>query len=237
MANTKTSTSSQPFTFTIQVISDTVCPWCYIGKKTLDAAMASYAARHPGGATFNLTWSPFMLYPRAPEKGISKHRLLSTVYGPHGAPQILSRLTVLGSQPSVDINFSWRGTTGNSRNSHRLILLCSADKKKQSELIDALFDYNFQRGLDISDPLVLAKIGYELKLFDSEAAGLSWLIEGDEKTNQVNSESEKAKNSMGMVAAPSYLVNGRWQVGGMQESSTWEDVFERVRRESSSSQI
>ncbi|KAK3994618.1 thioredoxin-like protein [Cladorrhinum sp. PSN332] len=221
--NTATSSSSQPFTFTISVISDTVCPWCYIGKKTLDSAIASYTSRHPN-TQFQLTWSPFMLYPRAPASGISKHRLLSKIYSSR-APQILTRLTSLGLEQSI--NFCWQGSTGNSRNSHRLILLSDSSPT----VVETLFKYNFERGYDISDVATLARIGVELGLFGTERDGIEWFSSGDEMVEQVDDASSKAK-ARGMVASPSYVVNGRWQVGGMQEKKVWLEVLERVRSES-----
>ncbi|EAQ85143.1 predicted protein [Chaetomium globosum CBS 148.51] len=107
------------FTFEIDVYSDPICPWCYIGKEALDKAMASYVTEHPD-TEFKLTWKPYMLWPNAGVSAYDKGTVLQTVFGPN-TPSIRRRLTQLGAQ--YDIDFKWEGKTGNSRDAHKLILL------------------------------------------------------------------------------------------------------------------
>ncbi|AEO64091.1 uncharacterized protein THITE_2019398, partial [Thermothielavioides terrestris NRRL 8126] len=107
------------FTFEIDVYSDTICPWCYIGKKALDNAIATYTAQHPD-AEFKLTWKPYMLWPHARVSAFDKGELLRAIYGPD-APAMLERFTRLGAEYGID--FRWGGKTGNTRDSHKLILL------------------------------------------------------------------------------------------------------------------
>ncbi|KAK4463793.1 thioredoxin-like protein [Cladorrhinum samala] len=256
------SSGPSPITITIQTISDTGCPFCYLGSRTLSIAMSSYAAAAAAAAgksavTFQTTWSPFILYPRAPVSAISKHSLLSFVYGAR-ASAMLSRLSTLGDRHGI--SFLWQGTTGNSRDSHRLILLAAAaaasldssEKEnsnpsganddqssnssssscsKQDKAIETLFNWNFERAEDISDRAVLSRIGVELGIWDSEEKGAEWFgsEEAERIGRRVDEESGRARAS-GVVAAPSYVINGRWQVGGMQEVEAWKEIFERVTR-------
>ncbi|KAK4229446.1 thioredoxin-like protein [Podospora fimiseda] len=228
MTTTTNPLDTSPFTFSIQIISDTVCPWCYIGHKSLQAAISSHLSVYPN-TTFDLSWSPFILYPQAPPSAIEKSLLLQKIYS-HRSPQILSRLSHLGSLYSIP--FSWKGKTGNSINSHRLILLSSSiSPSLQSELINTLFKQNFEQGIDISDPAVLAKIGTEFGLFPDQEAGLNWFNDGEENEllERVIKESQESKKR-GVKASPSYLINGRWQVGGMQETTIWLGVLENIRK-------
>ncbi|KAK4031156.1 DSBA-like thioredoxin domain-containing protein, partial [Parachaetomium inaequale] len=107
------------FTFEIDVYSDPICPWCYIGQETLDKAMASYTAQHPD-AEFKLTWKPYMLWPNVGVSAHDKGAALRAIYGP-STPSMLARLDRLGAQYGID--FKWEGKTGNSRDAHKLILL------------------------------------------------------------------------------------------------------------------
>ncbi|KAK4154352.1 DSBA-like thioredoxin domain-containing protein [Chaetomidium leptoderma] len=104
------------FTFEIDVYSDPICPWCYIGKEALDRAMATYTAQHPD-ADFKLTWKPYMLWPNAGVSAYDKGASLRAAFGAR-APVMLERLDLLGTQYGID--FRWEGKTGNSRDAHKL---------------------------------------------------------------------------------------------------------------------
>ncbi|KAK0709717.1 DSBA-like thioredoxin domain-containing protein [Lasiosphaeria miniovina] len=105
----------------VDIHSDTVCPWCYLGKKSLDSAIATFRARHPG-VDFDLVWRPYILHPTAKASSYPKGSSISAVLGPRAGP-IFERIAATGAE--YGINFRWEGLTGNSRDSHKLILLAA----------------------------------------------------------------------------------------------------------------
>ncbi|KAK4105196.1 DSBA oxidoreductase, partial [Parathielavia hyrcaniae] len=107
------------FTIEIDVYSDLVCPWCYLGKKILDKAIATYKAQHPE-ADFKLIWKPYLLWPDAGVSAYERTAGLQAMYGPN-TPAVLERLARFGAQYGID--FRWDGKSGNSRDAHKLVLL------------------------------------------------------------------------------------------------------------------
>ncbi|KAK0708227.1 hypothetical protein B0H67DRAFT_454983, partial [Lasiosphaeris hirsuta] len=107
------------FTFDIVVYSDTVCPWCYIGKKGLDSAMETHRKRYPDDE-FNLVWKPFILYPNAKVSAYDKKTSFFAKFG-HSTPALFERVAKAGVP--YGITFLWEGRTGSSHDSHKLILL------------------------------------------------------------------------------------------------------------------
>ncbi|THV73677.1 thioredoxin-like protein [Aureobasidium pullulans] len=109
--------------FHIKIYSDTVCPWCYIGLKTLEQAITLYQRTYPGGSKdlFHITWSPFYLDPSAPIPGILAETRIAQKNGADRAEGIKMRLKRVGKAHGIDFTFA--GKVGNTRDSHRLMYL------------------------------------------------------------------------------------------------------------------
>ncbi|AEO58841.1 hypothetical protein MYCTH_2035523, partial [Thermothelomyces thermophilus ATCC 42464] len=107
------------FTIEIEVYSDLICAWCYIGKRALDKAIHLYKTEHPD-VEFRLTWKPYMLWPNAGVSAYRKWAILEHIFGPR-ALSIRSRIDQLGER--YGISFRWEGRSGNTRDAHKLILL------------------------------------------------------------------------------------------------------------------
>ncbi|KAI0477464.1 thioredoxin-like protein [Xylariaceae sp. FL0804] len=109
----------EPAHFTIELIVDTICPFCFIGTTSLNAAIRNYKTRHPD-ATFEVTVSPFILAPNAARSAYDKTHYYTRY---RGLPESrFAHWAQLGRD--YGINFSWRGTTGNTRDSHKLLRFC-----------------------------------------------------------------------------------------------------------------
>ncbi|KAK4185547.1 hypothetical protein QBC35DRAFT_439121, partial [Podospora australis] len=119
-----TQTTPPSFTFSIDMYADTVCVWSYIGSKILDQAIDAYKSALPPDerdkVTFDLTWRPYVLYPNAGVSVRTKKDAIHKIYSLN-APSIFSRLESLTKQYQIPL--VWEGSTGNSINSHKLILL------------------------------------------------------------------------------------------------------------------
>ncbi|KAK1755717.1 thioredoxin-like protein [Echria macrotheca] len=217
--------------FTVDVYADTVCPWCYIGKKSLDAAIAQHRASFPED-DFEINWRPYILFPNAKVSAYHKKDSFTLKFGP-SAPAVLARMDAAAAP--YNIHLTWEGRTGSSRDSHKLILLSSSSssssspQKVQSEFIDALFQGNQTQGKDISDRKgFLIPTALEHGLADDEETLLQYL-DSEEADRRVDEEAARARRDVGVAAVPSYVVNGRYRVGGMQEPGVFTGLFERIR--------
>ncbi|KAK3692632.1 DSBA-like thioredoxin domain-containing protein [Podospora appendiculata] len=247
------------FTIDVEVYSDTACPWCYIGKKSLDRAMETFRTRrqqqqHGNGdgqdeqveeVEFNVVWKPFLLFSKARVSGYQKGAPIISMYGLARAPAVFARLQTAGA--AHGITFLWEGRTGNTLDSHKLIMLAREQgKAKQDATIAALYRGVFETGKDPSDREFLVATALAVGLAPDEAAVLAWL-DGDEAQRMVCESASRPGEAEAAVAAaraarakggldditavPSYVVQGRFRVGGMQEPEVFVGLFERVLRE------
>ncbi|KAK3316131.1 hypothetical protein B0H66DRAFT_478352, partial [Apodospora peruviana] len=106
--------------FDVEIYADTVCPWCYIGKKSLDSAIDTYTTRYPDDV-FDIAWRPFILWPNMAISAYDKLSPIVKMFGPVRAPGVFERLEANGLEQGI--RFQWRGRMGNSIDSHKLIML------------------------------------------------------------------------------------------------------------------
>ncbi|TVY48466.1 hypothetical protein LOCC1_G001933 [Lachnellula occidentalis] len=130
--------------FNIEVVSDTVCPWCYVGKQKLEKAISAYKTQHPdSNDTFSTTWMPFYLNPGAPKVGVDKTAYYRSKFGDDRTELIFERLSQVGKD--MGINFKFGGKTGNTRDSHRLIQLGKLKSPAiQTRVVEELFAAYFE---------------------------------------------------------------------------------------------
>ena len=139
--------------FRVEVYSDTICPWCFVGKRRFEAALAerSYLA-------VELTWMPFQLNPDMPAEGVDRQEYLARKFG--GAEQakdIYAPIEAAGEQEGINFQFGAMVRTPNTLNSHRLIHYAKDQPLGQDSVVEALFESYFSRGEDIGDLEVLAE--------------------------------------------------------------------------------
>jgi len=210
--------------FDIQIVSDTVCPWCYVGKNRLDAAINQQKTTHPSD-TFSTSWHPFYLNPNASVPGIDKQAHYAAKFGSQRTALMQQHLARLGSQ--VGINFKFGGLTGNTRDSHRLIMLAGSEKGEQAQtrVVEELFKSYFEVNEDITDHAVLLSCATKAGLPDDEVKG--WL-ESDRAGKEVDEEVKKAKEGF-VQGVPNFTIQGRYEVQGAEEPGAFLSIFEKIR--------
>jgi predicted DsbA family dithiol-disulfide isomerase len=114
--------------YRVDVYADTICPWCYINKRSIDTAIKNHQAQHPEDE-FDVVWRPYMLYPNAKVSAYNKKDSFLLKFGP-SAPDVLDRVQRVGS--SHGLTFTWEGRTGSTRDSHKLILLAASQDASSS---------------------------------------------------------------------------------------------------------
>ncbi|KAI9670480.1 MAG: hypothetical protein M1817_004347 [Caeruleum heppii] len=211
--------------FKINIVSDTVCPWCYVGKKRLEKSIATYKSAHPNSKdTFSTSWMPFYLNPDAPRQGIDKTAYYKKKFGEERTEMIFERLNAAGAADGI--NFKFGGKTGNTRDSHRLIQLGkSKSPDVQTKVVEALFEAYFETEQDITSRAVLQAAGVKAGLAEDEVA--SWL-ESDKGGPQVDEEVGRAQSGL-ISGVPHFTIQDRYEVSGAQDPQAFVQIFERVR--------
>jgi len=209
--------------FSISVVSDTVCPWCYVGKKKLEASIAAFKKQHPED-TFSISWMPYYLNPHAPKVGINKKEYYEKKFGSDRTAMIFERLRQAGQD--VGIAFKFDGKTGSTRDSHRLIQL---GKKKspamQTRVVEELFAAYFENEKDITSREVLVECAKRAGLDEAEAK--EWLESG--KGGKEVDEEVKFAQMMGVNGVPNFTIQGKYEVGGAQDPGVFLRLFERIK--------
>lgn len=208
---------------TIDIVSDTVCPWCFIGKRRLEKALAQVAP----GTDVRIAWRPFQLNPDMPDEGVDRKEYLETKFGGEaGAKQVYDAINDAGASEDIAFNFRGIPRTPNTVNSHRLIER-SGHEGKQDTVVEALFKAYFLDGRDIGDIDELAKIAGEAGM--DEAATRAYL-ESDDDVQRVRDEDAMARR-MGIQGVPCFILNRKYAVSGAQDPDVFLRAFAQIAAE------
>ncbi|KAF2445360.1 thioredoxin-like protein [Karstenula rhodostoma CBS 690.94] len=213
--------------FNINIVSDTVCPWCYVGKKRLEKGIAAYKAAHPDSDdSFSTNWFPFYLNPDAPKISIDKTGFYRQKFGDQRAAAAFQMLGQVGRDEGI--NFKFGGKTGNTRDSHRLIQLGKTKgPQMQTRVIEELFAAYFENEKDITSHQTLLEAAEKAGLDKSEAK--EWLDSGKGGA-EVDKEVQDAY-AQDIHGVPNFTINGQFEVGGAQEPAAFVQLFERLKRQ------
>jgi predicted DsbA family dithiol-disulfide isomerase len=192
----------------IDIIFDTVCPWCFIGKKRLENALASRPQ-----ITAKPNWKPFLLNPEMPTEGIDRTAYLIKKFGSEARiNHIYGVIGEAGQSVEIDFAFDRIDKTPNSVNSHRLIRF--AGKHGQAaDVVEALFVEFFISGRDIGDIGVLVNIGAAHGLDKSD---LREYLESTDDVRLICDENIQA-HRLGINGVPSYAFNEKFLISGAQD--------------------
>ncbi|MGO4667197.1 DsbA family oxidoreductase [Bosea sp. 2RAB26] len=206
----------------IAIVSDVVCPWCFIGKARLETALANHGLTD----RVAITWLPYELNPDMPAEGADRASYLDAKFGPGKRKEIEIRLSEAALESGVTFNWSKVTRTPNTRMAHMLIAAAST-VQRGSEMKAALFKAYFQDGRDIGDLETLVAIATELG-FEENAAR-------DELTNDELRETiiglEAHAQKVGVTGVPFFIVDGKLAVSGAQTPDVWTKVFAQLARE------
>jgi predicted DsbA family dithiol-disulfide isomerase len=193
-------------TIAIDVISDVICPWCFLGKRRLDKAIGSL-----DGIKVEVNWRPFFLDPTIPAEGMSRKAYLENKFGTERLKTIHDPLIAAGKADGVPYAFDKITRTPNTMDAHRLIRWSHAGGK-QHDVSERLFLAYFSLGLDIGDRAVLLKIAGEAGMDESE---VSTKLESDADIAAVNAEVERAYR-MGVTGVPCFIFAQKQGLMGAQ---------------------
>ncbi|KAF2853656.1 thioredoxin-like protein [Plenodomus tracheiphilus IPT5] len=215
--------------FDIDIVSDTVCPWCYVGKKKLERGIAAYKERHPeSNDTFSTNWFPYYLQPDA-GKSVDKQAMYESKFGKERVVMMHQRLSEIGRQEGI--NFKYGGNTGNTRDSHRLIQLGKTKGPQvQTRVIEELFSAYFENEKDITSHEVLTEAGLKAGLAKAEIK--DWLESG-KGGPEVDKEVQQARQQ-GISGVPNFTINGKFEVSGAQDPAAFVQLFERLKKQEGS---
>ena len=208
----------------IDVFSDPICPWCFIGKRRFEAA-----ASERRGLDLKLRWRCFQLNPDMPREGLPRQEYLSAKFGgASGAAQVYDRVIEAGHTVGIDFAFDRIERTPNTVQAHRLIRLAQqAEVNRADALTDALFDAYFLEGEDIGDRDVLAEIAARAGIDRDEALHY---LQGDHDRAVVLEEDAAARRA-GIQGVPCFIVGGRYAIAGAHEPATLLEVIDRAAGE------
>jgi predicted DsbA family dithiol-disulfide isomerase len=203
----------------IDIISDVICPWCFIGKRRLERALGL----RPEIAA-DIAWRPFQLNPEMPREGMDRKAYIAAKFGAAApADRIYASVAAAGAGVDIPFAFDRIRRTPNTRDAHRLIRLAGAEGRADAA-VEALFRSHFVDGRDIGDVAVLAEIGGEIGLDGEETR--RWL-ESPAAVDDVIAEDRGARR-LGINAVPCFVFAGQYAVSGAQDPEFFLPVFDLV---------
>lgn len=209
--------------YNISIVSDTVCPWCYVGKNRLELAIKQHQTTHPED-TFTTSWHPFYLNPDAPAESTDKRALYAAKFGAQRTQVMQAHLARLGKDIGIDFKFG--GRVGNTRDSHRLIQLGrTKGEAQQTRVVEELFAAYFENEEDITDRETLVSRGVRAGLEEKEVR--EWMESGA-GGDEVDREVMEAKKKF-VTGVPNFTINDRFEVQGAEEPAAFLQVFSEVK--------
>lgn len=204
----------------LDILSDPICPWCYIGKTHLDKALAE-AGDHP----FVIEWHPFQLNPDMPHEGMDRRAYLEGKFGgKEGAVRAYAPVVEHAEKAGLTINFEAMQRTPNTLDAHRLIHWAGIEGK-QNDVVDALFQAYFVDAKDIGDHEVLADIAAACGM---ERDVTLRLLQGDTEVSEIRDRDAHSRK-MGVSSVPTYIVANQHAVPGAQPPELWKQVIADIQ--------
>ena len=211
-------TPAEPLT--IDVVSDVVCPWCFLGKRRLEAAI-----RASGGAPIAVRWRPFQLDPSIPVEGLDRNVYMKAKFSDDvRLAAIHDRLTEMGEAVGIAYAFDRIERAPNTLDAHRLIRW-AADGGQQDAVVDRLFRLYFEQGRDIGDREVLIDVAREPAWTSRLVEKL--LAEGDD-VEAVQAEIAQAQ-AVGVSGVPFFIFASRFGVPGAQDTDVLAKAIAQAR--------
>jgi len=206
----------------VEIYSDVVCPWCYIGERRFEQALAGF----PRAGDVEVVFRPYQLDPTAPDEAIPTREALRRKYG-ENAGSMLDRVASVGADEGI--RFDWeQALSVNTRTAHRLLRLAELEygPEVQRALMERLFAVHFSEGGDVSDQETLA--------VEADAVGMDpgrtreYLASG-EGTEELEEDFDHARR-LGVRAVPTFVFDGAWAVQGAQPTAIFLEALEEASK-------
>ena len=202
----------------VDVISDVICPWCYIGKRRLEKAIAAFKDE------VQARWLPFQLNPQMPKEGISRREYRTRKFGSwEHAQELDARMIAVGKSDGIQFAFDRTERTPNTVDAHRLIWL-AGEQGVQDAVMEALFRAYFTEGRDISNQQTLIDVVVEAGLNRNQAEAL---LKSDEGLEAIKEANELARRFR-VEGVPFFIVNGKATLSGAQQPEAFLEAFKQV---------
>ena len=215
--------------FRINVVSDTVCPWCYVGHKQLQSAIKMWQAK-PSGAndTFTVAYFPYQLNPhlaKGPASSFSKQKYYEDKFGAARTSMMQQRLKQVGDE--LGIQFKFGGQTGNTRDSHRLVRLAKEfGEDAEGKVIEGLFAAYFENERDITSYDTLREVAVLSGI--PEADFQKAIVDSDTGGPEVDEEIAKAR-AEGVTGVPDFTIQDRFQWSGARDPDDFLCILEKAK--------
>lgn len=201
----------------IEAYSDVVCPWCYVGKRRLERALASFER------DVRVTWRPFQLNPTMPKEGMDRTAYLEAKFGSLDAFRRLEeQVLAAGEAEGIAFAFEKIARTANTFIAHRLIWLAE-QHHCQNGVVESLFRGYFEEGADIGSVTTLVQLA-DRAGFHAEA--MEALLTGDAGTAEVKSE-EAVGHRLGIRGVPYFVFDGTYGISGAQPVEVFVSALQR----------
>jgi predicted DsbA family dithiol-disulfide isomerase len=207
--------------FTIEVYSDVVCPWCYVGKRRLERALDQLN----GAAQARITWRPFQLNPTMPKDGMDRTTYLEAKFGSLDTFRKLEEHVLeAGAAERIPFAFEKVARAPNTFLAHRLIWYAE-QQGRQNAVVESLFRSYFVEGADIGIPSTLVQLADRSGL---SVEAVERFLQSDEGTEEVKAE-QAAGHRLGIRGVPYFVLNQTSGISGAQPVDVFVSAIERVR--------
>lgn len=204
----------------VDIVSDVVCPWCYIGKRRLERAIDTLKDKYD----FELEYHPFELNPEIPLSGTDQQNFLTNKFGSDDHYlQITNHVSTVALEEGLRFDFPKQKVLPNTRDAHRIIQFAKTEGK-QSDVKEALMKAYFEEGVDLSKKENLLNIAKNAGLPEKKVQNLLSSEEGLQEVVQAERELRKS----GITGVPFYIINNKYGISGAQSSATFIQAFEEI---------
>ena len=236
--NSEATNAAAPGKLNVDVVSDIVCPWCYVGKRHLEIAIEALPE-----IDFDLRWRPFQLNPQMPKEGMSREQYMAKKFGA-GQPteDFYKQLEELGAKLDIDFQFKAIGFAPNTLDAHRLIHWAGGSEDNgegqpqtaskyghQTDLVTKLFEIYFEQGGDLGNQQVLSEAAKSLGM---NAELVSELLDSERDVDAIK-EQVAVANKLGISGVPCFIVENKYAVMGAQKPEALIEAFEQANEEKS----
>jgi predicted DsbA family dithiol-disulfide isomerase len=203
----------------IDIYSDTVCPWCYLGKRRFELAVAARPQYEP-----RVTWRPFELNPDLPPEGADRAAYLAARMGsPERVAEAHEELKRQGAASGIEFRFDLIERVPNTRRSH-LLMAHAARCGRQTVVMDRVMRAYFEEGCDIGDIEVLVRLAVEAGLAEHETRRTLVLRAGQDGVIAA----ERHASVLGITGVPTFIFDGQYSISGAQDVGTLARVLDQV---------
>ena len=209
----------------IDIVSDVVCPWCYLGKARLELAIAEVQ----DDISVETHWRPYQLNPDYPPEGVDHQKALAEkLGGAENLKRIHDNLVALGRAVGIAYDFEAIRIGPNTLDAHRLIHWAGVEGQQlQDRVVTALFKANFEEGRNVGDPAILTEIASACGM---DGKVVATLLASDADKDTVLSEIDAAKG-MGVSGVPFFIIDGKYAISGAQTPDVLAGALRQIAEE------